>query len=334
VKYLLLLICFGVPPFTQAQNSPKLIHFVPSSFSNSFTLNREPVLKIISGDTIHTQTIDAFGRDKNGIRRQRGGNPLTGPFYIENADPGDVLAVTFTDVSLDREYAYTSEAFVSRSLPRSITDQFKKVHLVKWRLDLQHGVGWPDSTFDTYENLKNFKVALHPFPGCIGVAPANRKNEVLSFFQGPFGGNLDYSSLTKGATVYLPVFHPGAYFYIGDGHATQGDGEIAGNALETSLDVTFTVRLIKSPIPQLTYPGAEDSVYIMSLGSAKKQEDALKIATAGLLDWLQKDFQLTLHEATQVMSTTIEYTIAEIADPEQIVVAKIKKQALKDLPRR
>jgi len=93
LKYLLLLIYFGVPPSTQTQNSPKLIHFVPSSYSNSFTLNREPVLKIISGDTVHTTTIDAFGRDKNGIRRQRGGNPLTGPFYIETAMPGDVLVV-------------------------------------------------------------------------------------------------------------------------------------------------------------------------------------------------------------------------------------------------
>jgi len=331
LKYLILLILFAAPRFTRAQNSPRLIHFTPTSYSNSFTLNRDPVLKITSGDTIHTQTIDAFGHDKNGIRRQRGGNPLTGPFYIEGASPGDVLAVTFTGISLDREYAYTSEAFVSRSFPKNITDQFKKVHLVKWRLDLQHAVGWPDSTFDTYENLKNFRIPLHPFPGCIGVAPANRKNEVLSFFQGPYGGNLDYSSLTKGATVYLPVFHPGAYFYIGDGHAAQGDGEIAGNALETSLDITFTIRLIKGL--NLSYPRAEDPIYIMSLGSAKHLEDALKIATSGLLDWLQTDFQLTLHEATQVISTTIEYTIAEIADPEQIVVAKIKKQALKDLPR-
>lgn len=112
----------------------------------------------------------------------------------------------------------------------------------------------------------------------------NKKNEIRSFFQGPFGGNLDYNLLTNGTTIYLPVFHPGAYFYIGDGHAAQGDGEIAGNALETSLDITFTVRIIKGDSFQLTYPRAENATYIMALASAKKLEDALKIATAGLLD--------------------------------------------------
>ena len=331
MKYTFLLFCVWSHTFLLAQNSPRLIHFLPTSFSNNFTLNREPVLKIASGDTVHTETIDAWGRDKNGIRRQGGGNPLTGPFYIENANPGDVLAVTLTEIALNRASAYTSETFIPSSLPKTISDQLKKAPIVKWHLDLQNALGWPDSATEKYPHLKNFKVALRPFPGCIGVAPANKKNEIRSFFQGPFGGNLDYNRLTKGATIYLPVFHPGAYFYIGDGHAAQGDGEIAGNALETSLDITFTVRLIKSDALQLTYPRAEDATYIMALASAKQLQAAQKLATAGLLDWLQKDFQLTLHEATQVMSTTIEYDIAEIADPEVVVVAKIRKTALRGL---
>jgi amidase len=310
-----------------ARDSSRQIHFEPTSFSHSFTIHRDPVLHIRAGDTVHTWTIDALGRDSNGVKRERGGNPLTGPFYIEDAMPGDVLAVTLHQVVLNRPYAYTTQTFGSRSMPDSITKQLeKKAPLVKWRLDLQNGVAWPDSMRDTYEHLKSFKVRLHPFLGCIGVAPGNRKGEILSFFQGPFGGNLDYSRLTAGTTVYLPVFHPGAYFYIGDGHAVQGDGEIAGNALETSLDVTFTVKLIKGQ--SLAYPQAEDATYIMTLGSGEKLEDALKTASAGMLSWLQKDFQLTLQEATQVMSTTIEYTIAEIADPEVIVVAKIRKDAL------
>jgi amidase len=334
MKYTFPLFCIAVPVFIQAQTSPRLIHFIPTSFSNNFTINREPVLTIASGDTVQTETIDAFGRDKDGIRRQGGGNPLTGPFYIKGVNPGDVLAITLTEVAFNRTSAYTSEAFVPRSLPKSGLDRSKKTPIVKWRLDLQHNLGWPDSSFHTYEHLKTFKVALHPFPGCIGVAPMNKKNEIRSFFQGPFGGNLDYNLLTKGTTIYLPVFHPGAYLYIGDGHAAQGDGEIAGNALETSLDITFTVRVIQGDSFQLTYPRAEDATYIMALASAKKLEDALQLATAGLLDWLQKDYQLTLPEATQVMSTTIQYNIAEIADPGVLVVAKIRKEALKDLQRK
>jgi acetamidase/formamidase len=305
--------------------------FTPNTFSNSFSLNVNPVLQINTGDTVQTETIDALGRDKNGVKRQRGGNPLTGPFYIANSKEGDVLKITLTRVSLNRNYAYTTESFVSRSLPDSITKQFKKPHLVKWKLDVENGFALPDSSYTVYNNLVNFKVPLNPFLGCIGVAPKNKKNEILSFFQGDFGGNLDFSKITQHATIYLPVLHDGGYFYVGDGHAVQGDGEIAGNALETSLDVEFRVELIKSEVLQIRSPRVEDSTYIMAIGSAKTLDKAIKIATLNLLEWLRQDYRLTLQEATQVMSTTIEYTIAEIADPKVIVVAKMKKQILKQL---
>ena len=241
---------------------------------------------------------------------------------------GDVLAITLIKVSLNRSYAFTTESFASRSLPKSITRQFKKAPIVKWNLDTKNGFASPDSA---YEHLQHFKVPLHPFLGCIGVAPSSKKNEVLSFFQGTYGGNLDFSSITQSATIYLPVFHDGAFLYIGDGHAAQGDGELAGNALETSMDVEFTVKLIKNDTLKIVYPGVEDSMHIMSIGVDKSLDNALKIATSGLLDWLQTDYHLSLPEATQVISTSIEYTIAEIADPEVEVVAKIKKQILKGL---
>jgi acetamidase/formamidase len=305
--------------------------FTPNTFSNSFSLNVNPVLQINTGDTVQTETIDALGRDKNGVKRQRGGNPLTGPFYIANSKEGDVLKITLTRVSLNRNYAYTTESFVSRSLPDSITKQFKKPHLVKWKLDVENGFALPDSSYTVYNNLVNFKVPLNPFLGCIGVAPKNKKNEILSFFQGDFGGNLDFSKISQHATIYLPVLHDGGYFYVGDGHAVQGDGEIAGNALETSLDVEFRVELIKSEVLQIRSPRVEDSTYIMAIGSAKTLDKAIKIATLNLLEWLRQDYRLTLQEAIQVMSTTIEYTIAEIADPKVIVVAKMKKQILKQL---
>jgi amidase len=309
------------------------VQFIPVTFSNKFSLNPAPVLTIQSGDTISTETIDALGYDKNGVKRQHGGNPLTGPFYIKNCEAGDVLQITLTRVSLNRPYAYTTENFVSRSMPDDISNQFKKAHLVKWKLDLKNSIGWPDSSASNYEHLQNFRIPLIPFLGCIGVAPGGKKNEILSFFQGPFGGNMDFSGIRQSAVIYLPVFHDGGYLYLGDGHALQGDGEIAGNALETSLNVEFTVSVINKDILQLTTPRVEDSMYIMTMGSASKLEAALKIATVDLLVWIQKDYQLSIQEATQVMSTTIEYSIAEIADPDVIVVAKIKKEMLKPLKR-
>ncbi|HEY2721617.1 MAG TPA: acetamidase/formamidase family protein [Chitinophagaceae bacterium] len=307
------------------------VNFIPTSFSNSFSLNLPAVLKIHSGDTIATETIDAAGFDKNGVKRQKGGNPLTGPFYIENCQPGDVLAITITKILLNRGTAFTTESFSSRSLPKEINQVTKKVRLVKWRLDTLNGLAILNDS--SYEHLKDFKIPLRPFIGCIGVAPANKKNEILSFFQGNFGGNLDFEKIAQSATLYLPVFHEGGYLFIGDGHALEGDGEIAGNALETSLDVEFTVRVIRKEILSIIFPRVEDSTYLMSIGTAKTLDGAVKIATAGLLDWVQHDYHLTFQEATQVMSTSIEYAIAEIADPNVEVVAKIKKEVLKQMKR-
>ena len=328
MKFFLFLLFLSVASLAKGQNvSPKHINFTPTSFSNLFSLNREPVLKIHPGDTVLTETIDAGGFDKSGVRRQKPGNPLTGPFYIENCSAGDVLAVTITKLNLNRSTAFTTESFASRALPKTITKEFKKFRLVKWKLDTLAGLAMLNDS--SYEHLQNFKVPLNPFLGCIGVAPSNRKNEILSFFQGAFGGNLDFERVTQSATIYLPVFHEGAYLYVGDGHALQGHGEIAGNALETSLNIEFTVRVIKNL--NLTYPRVEDSIYLMATGFDKSLDAALKTATAGLLEWLQQDYHLSLQEATQVMSTSIEYTIAEIADPEVEVVAKIKKEILKTL---
>jgi amidase len=321
------ILSFILPLSLCAQPYKSLV-FAPTNFSPVFSLNHQPVLTIRAGDTVRTETIDALGFDQKGAHRTKGGNPLTGPFLVEGAMPGDVLAVQLWEVSLNRDYAYTSEYFVSRSMPDEIMSSFKKSRLVKWKLDRQNNLAWPDSALNHYPHLRNFKVPMNPFLGCVGVAPDNRKNEVLSYFQGPFGGNLDYNRVRSGSTVYLPVFHEGAYLYIGDGHALQADGEIAGNALETSMNVVFSVRLIKNDTPALQYPRIEDGDYLMALGTAPKVPEALKNASKNLLDWLEKDYALSLQEATQVMSTSIEYSIAEIADPEVVVVAKIRKAAL------
>jgi len=327
MKFSLFLSFLSITALTKGQNAH--IHFTPSTFSSSFSLNMEPVLKIRPGDTVSTETIDAGGFDKSGVIRHKPGNPLTGPFYIENCAEGDVLAVTITRLALNRSTAFTSESFVSRAVPKTIANEMKKPRLVKWNVDTLTGFATISDT--SYEHLGKFKVPLKPFLGCIGVAPSNNKNEILSFFQGSFGGNLDFARVTQSSTIYLPVFHVGAHLYIGDGHALQGDGEIAGNALETSLNVEFTVRVIKKDVLSLNYPRVEDSTYIMATGFDKSLDEALKMATTGLLEWLQQDYHLSLQEATQVMSTSIEYTIAEIADPQVEVVAKIKKEVLRPL---
>jgi len=323
--YFLILISFAAYSL-HAQS----INFTPTTFSNLFSLNVQPALKIKSGDSVNTETIDAAGYDKNNVKRQKGGNPLTGPFYIKDAFAGDVLAITIKKLSLNRTTAFTTESFSSRSVDEPIAKQFKNSKRVSWKLDTVKNI--TSIANDTmYEHLQSFQLSVKPFLGCIGVAPSNKKNEILSFFQGSFGGNLDCSFITQGATIYLPVFHNGAYLYIGDGHALQGDGEIAGNALETSLDISFTTKVINKDSLQITFPRIENKEYMMAFGIAKKLDDSIKIATTSLLNWLQQDYHLTLQEATQVMSTTIEYNIPEIADPNVEVIAKIKKELLQSL---
>jgi acetamidase/formamidase len=131
--------------------------------------------------------------------------------------------------------------------------------------------------------------------------------------------------------MYVQVFHEGALLLMGDGHAAQGDGEINLAALETSMNIVFTVQLIKHPKIKLAFPRIEDDTYIMAVGLHPSLDSALQIATKGLLDWVQQDYQLTLEESTQVIGSSIEYKIPEIADPKVEVVAMIRKSVLKRL---
>ena len=306
----------------------KLITFTPETFSRKFSSKIPYVLKIYPGDTISTESIDAGGVDKQGIKKSERGNPLTGPFYIEGAKEGDMIAVNLLKISLNRNYATTLEGFVPRSMPDSISKKaWKNAKLVKWNIDLGQGTATPDLV---HEHLQNFMVTLHPFLGCIGVAPPKDK-EIPTYDSGPFGGNLDFKRLTGGSTIYLPVYHEGAYLFLGDGHALQGDGEITGDALETSMDIEFTVHIIRASNIRFSLPRAEDSTFIMTIGLGKNLNDALKEANLGMLKWLQEDYLLSLQEATQVMGTSVEYVIAEVADPKVEIVAMIKKEVLKGL---
>ncbi|MBD0332186.1 MAG: acetamidase/formamidase family protein [Chitinophagaceae bacterium] len=312
---------------TLGQN--KRIEFHPTTFSSIFSPATKPALHVSPGDTVRTESVDADGFDKYGkkVTERNDGNPLTGPFYIEGASEGDILAITFIDISLNRTSAHSFEAFVPRSLPENIVNQFKDPHkLVDWELDLKNNTASPKVK---YEHLNNFSIPIKPFLGDVGIAP--KDSSISTDDSGPFGGNFDFSRLSTSSKLYLPVFNKGALLCLGDGHATQGDGEINLAALETSMKFAFTVQLIKNPKVQLAYPRIEDEMYLMAVGLDTTLDNALKIATKGLLDWLQQDYQLSLEEATLVMGSSIEYRIAEIADPKVEVVAMIRRNILKGL---
>jgi amidase len=311
---------------TSAQT--KRIDFKPTLYYRHFSHKNPPVIKVAQGDTLLSESVDAGGFDKTGTHIAERGNPLTGPFYIEGAAPGDIVAITMTKVSLNRDYASTIETFNQRCLPKKVIEPVygRNGKLIKWTLDRKNGYAAPQQV---HEHLENFMIPLHPFMGCVGVAAPLKNKEPLTYFADQYGGNMDFDKVTVGATIYLPVFHDGALVYIGDGHAAQGDGEINGDALETSMDFAFVAHVIKGA--KIMFPKIEDSEYIIALGMENTLEDALKTATLNLLEWVQKDFGLSLKEATQVIGPSIEYRIPTLSGPKLEVAAMIKKEILKGL---
>jgi len=161
--------------------------------------------------------------------------------------------------------------------------------------------------------------------GCVGVAPP-RWQAIASNNLGPWGGNLDSQMIHEGTTVYLPVFHPGALLYIGDTHAQQGDGELPGQAMETSMDVSFTVEVIEGKSLGQTWIETADEVGVMGVGGSL--DESLRVATTGLSQWLTDRYHLTPPEIAAVLGTAMRYEIAEVVDPQINIVAVIRKDML------
>jgi Predicted acetamidase/formamidase len=306
-------------------NTPPRTHtFVPAVFHRVFSGSIEPALHINPGDTVKTTTVDAGGRDEKGASRVMGGNPETGPFYVEGAMPGDTLSIRFNRIRLNRDSAGSGDRIVPSAVNAGYyrDAKFAKDFSSEWKLDREKGLG---SLAKPTERLKNFRVPLRPMLGCVGVAPPE-KQSFRAGWLGPWGGNMDYNGIQEGTTLYLPVFQIGALLFIGDGHAAEGDGELTGDALETSMEVEFTVNLISgNPLPG---PRAENSEYLMAMGIAGSLQDALQQATTQLARWIEKDYKLNANESAMVLGTSIRYDIAEVVDPQVNIVAKISKAAL------
>jgi amidase len=309
------------------EGAAKRHEFVPATFYRRFSAENKPVLTVAPGDTIHTTTVDAGGGDEKGVTRVLGGNPETGPFYIETASPGDTLAMHITRLRLNRDYAISDDGIVGRGLDSDwavkMKDGFKNV---RWHLDLANGTASPEKPA---EHLTHYTVPLRPMLGCVAVAPGSTQAAPGTGDSGRYGGNMDFNEITEGATVYLSVNVPGALLYFGDGHAAQGDGELNGNALETSMDVEVTVDVI--PNKHVPGPRVESQTHLMAMGLAGSLDDAFREATANMASWLTDEYKLTPSEVAQVLGTSSEYKVSEVADRNAGIVVKINKERLKTL---
>ena len=160
----------------------------------------------------------------------------------------------------------------------------------------------------------------------MGVAPGFGSAPIRTGDSGRIGGNMDFAEIREGATLYLPVSQPGALLYVGDGHALQGDGELNGNALETSLAVEFAVDVLREK--SLSGPRVENDEHLMAMGLGGSLDEAFREATSALASWIEKDYGLTGPEAAILLGATIQYQISEVADRNVGVVAKIRKAFL------
>ena len=316
----------SLPPPRRA-GAPQRHEFTPTTFYRQFSAVNKPVLTVSPGDTVHTTTVDAGGTDEKGVTRVLGGNPETGPFYVETAMPGDTLVVHLSRLRLNRDWAGSDDYVVPRGIDTEWAVKLKDAgKSVRWHLDTVRGVATVEKPT---EHLKNYSVPLRPMLGSVATAPPPDAGAPGTGDSGGYGGNMDFNEVIEGATVYLPVRTPGAMLYLGDGHAAQGDGELNGNALETSMDVEFAVDVI--PGKRVPGPRVESETHIMAMGLDGSIDGAFRDATVNMAEWLTEKYGLTPSEVAEVMGTSAEYKVSEVADRNAGVVVKINKKRLEGL---
>ena len=302
-----------------------------------------PALRIQSGQTVQIETFshhgfvddpvaffkgygisaemvlpDLIAASKKLPRPKDGGtHVLTGPIYIEGAEPGDTLEVRILDLKPRVPYNGNGSEPERGVVPDLLTEANQKII----QLDLNRNV----ALFS-----KEIEVPLQPFMGIMAIAPPSNLGKVSSTPPGVYGGNLDLKDLTKGATLFLPVFQPGAQFVTGDGHSGQGDGEVNGTAIETSLTGTFQFILHKSK--RLEVPRAETKSHYILMGLDKDLNEAMKKAARETVRFLMEDRGLTKADAYSLASIGVDFKIAEAVDQVLLVVGMIPKKIFKTNP--
>ena len=315
---MLLILLFAAAGFAETHR------FQATEFHNTFSSAHPPVLRIKAGDHVITSTIDAGGTDAAGVRRGQGPNPEIGPFFVEGAEPGDTLIVHLLRLETNRTTGFSTSLLAPYTADPGFlrVEALREAKNVTWQIDKQKGIAYIDPI-----EFKGHRIELplRPMLGCIATAPAN-KAAIPTSYPDNFGGNMDYNGMGAGVTVMLPVFEPGALLFLGDGHARQGDGEVDGTAIETSLDVEFSVELLKRK--KINWPRLENQDHIMVLGSSRALNEALQHATTELMRWLMESYGFDERGASLLLGQAMEYEISNVVDPEFTIVAKMRKRYL------
>ena len=289
----------------------------------------DPVARLKSGDILETNTLDAFGnaiqKPTDTLRLVKGDNPLTGPFYVEGAEPGDTLVVKILDLQSDGNQGVGTIApgfgaiNSSKYTPVLNPDLPERI----WLYPIDHATN--TATFSAHDTKFSVRIPLRPFLGCIGVAPADREAR-SSIVPAEFGGNMDAPEASVGNTAYFPVSVAGALLYVGDGHAAMGDGEIGGSAIEVPLRARMQVSVIKGQ--KISWPRFENDDAIMAVGAYRPLDDAARIAFTELVKWIHHDYGLSELDAYELLSKVAKVRLAEMVDPNYVIIASVEKKYL------
>lgn len=279
----------------------------------------EPVLRIHSGDTVVFETMitnSPTGLEKAGVppdqvqqslrdiykevtNRGPGGHILTGPVFVEGAEPGDTLEVRIQKIELAIPYAYNG----FRAGAGFLTNDFPYARVKIIPLDRQRMVA---------DFAPGIEIPLHPFFGSIGEAPPEAYGRINSAPPWIHAGNMDNKELVAGSTLYLPVHAPGALFEIGDGHAGQGNGEVDITAMETSL--VGTLQFIVRKDLKINYPRAETPTHYITMGFDDDLSEATRIAVRQMIEFLVNEKHLTRDDAYMLTSVAGDVDISELVD--------------------
>ena len=293
-----------------------------------------PVLRIASGDRVNVQTRVAGGLQRLRLagvaeteiseslkaveqrvtERGPGPHPMTGPIFVEGAEAGDTLEVRLLAIGFLHDFGVNAFAPGGGVLPDDYP--YAKLKLFRWpagaaRVEFGPGVTMP----------------LAPFFGSIGVAPPPLAGRISSRPPGWHGGNLDNKDLVAGSILYLPVHLPGALLSIGDGHARQGDGEVTGTALETSLRGTFEVRLRKGQ--RLRWPRAETPTHYIAMGLNEDLDEATRLAVREMVDFLVAEKKMSRDDAYMLCSLAADLHVTQAVDATKGVHASLAKSFFK-----
>ncbi|MEZ5288304.1 MAG: acetamidase/formamidase family protein [Vicinamibacterales bacterium] len=332
VQALALTCALGVTSTAQAPTTHRL-QASPSTVAYGYYWSEaKPVLRIRSGDAIDVDTMltsTPERLERAGIKpdevqaslraivdqvtdRGPGGHILTGPVYVDGAEPGDALQVDIVSIDLPIAYGYNGcSGFI-----RENCEQGRGMTIIP--LDRQRMIG----TF-----RPGIEIPLKPFFGSMGVAPPPSAGRISSNPPGIHAGNLDNKELVAGTTLFIPVHVPGALFEIGDGHAAQGDGEVDQTAIETSL--RGTVRLTVRKGMTLAWPRAETPTDYISMGTDVDLTAATRIAIQEMVNWMAEMKGLDRHAAYQLTSLAGNVAITQLVDGTMGVHVRMPKGIFK-----